>query len=357
MEKLFFFLSRPEDLILVKDGLDPNLLADWKELGWEMGTETKEGFLLPEDLSLVEWGQLHNFTDGSLVIDPSLLEKSSYLNSKLIQNDWKEDSGLSPLWTKRISSEDSLIDFLNELESPVVLKSEFGLAGRNQIAITSKSQSWKLQQITKRLFRYPILAEEWVGESRFYDFSTLWDFSNTGPVYLGSTEMIVEEDGTFRGIKMSPQTEINLVPYLDLCFHTVKTVSRTSEFSHLGPAAMDGFLFRSQEGKTVCQPMSEINFRYSMGRILYEIRKRRLVKEFESGILFLPLSKIKSWSEWAWISKLRNDTNSVLFYVTPARDERGKLFQNVGLYYEANEQMDGPSLFAKIAEEWQALGM
>ncbi|BDA77751.1 hypothetical protein LPTSP3_g06810 [Leptospira kobayashii] len=322
-----------------------------------MGTQVLKGDLLSGDLNLTEWGKMHVLSDGGLDFDPDSYEDSRYLNSKLNQFQWKEDTCLSPLWSRIIRSEETLIDFLNELDSPVVLKSAFGLAGRNQIVIEKQSQGWKLQQISKKLFSFPIIAEQWVGEERFYDFSTLWDFLEDGPIYLGCTEMIVEKDGTFRGIRMGRGVEESLLPFLEPSLQTIKTVSGLLEVKPTGPAAMDGFLYRTGNGLVSCQPFSEINFRYSMGRILYEIRKRRNLKDEESVLLFLPLANLKKWSEWEWLSKLRNETGREIFFATPPRDEKGKLFQTVGLYFESKKSLDydASATFQKVMEEWQNL--
>lgn len=342
---------------MIESALSHSLEADWKDIGWEMGNQVLTGDLLPGDLNLVEWGKMHRLSEDGLVFDSDLYEDSRYLNSKLNQIQWKEDADLSSLWSRIIHSEESLIDFLNELDSPVVLKAAFGLAGRNQIIIEKQSQGWKLQQISKKLFSYPIIAEQWVGAERFYDFSTLWDFSEDGPVYLGCTEMMVEKDGTFRGIRMGRGVEESLLPFLEPSLHTIKTVFGLLEVKPTGPAAMDGFLYKTGGGLVNCQPFSEINFRYSMGRILYEIRKRRNLKEEESVLVFLPLANLKKWSEWEWLSKLRKDTGREIFFTTPPRDNKGKLFQTVGLYFESKKQSDhdASAIFLKIMEEWQNL--
>lgn len=322
-----------------------------------MGTQVLKGDLLSGDLNLTEWGKMHVLSDDDLDFDTDSYEDSRYLNSKLNQFQWKEDAALSPLWARTIHSEETLIDFLNELDSPVVLKAAFGLAGRNQIIIEKQSQGWKLQQISKRLFSYPIIAEQWVGGDRFYDFSTLWDFLEDGPIYLGCTEMIVEKDGTFRGIRMGRGVEESLLPFLESSLRTIKTVFGLLEVKPTGPAAMDGFLYKIKDGLVQCQPFSEINFRYSMGRILYEIRKRRNLKDEESVLLFLPLVNLKKWSEWEWLAKLRKETEREIFFATPPRDGKGKLFQTVGLYFESKKDLDydASATFHKVMEEWQNL--
>lgn len=260
---------------------------------------------------------------------------------------------MSPLKTKLIASEEQLIDYLADLQHPIALKSEYGLAGRNHIILENQSQGWKLQQISKKLFRYPIYVEDWVGKDRYLDFSTLWDFTSTGPVFLGSTEMMVDKDGSFRGIRMSAEKEKQLTWILPNCLDTMKSVFYTSDYKPTGPAAMDGFFYR-KDSQVATQVFSEINFRYSMGRILYEIRKKRNVKTEESGILFLPLNKMKPFNEVTWLSSLREQTGASIFFVTPIRDAKGKFFQNVGIYYEENQKsMPAEELIEWLTQQWR----
>ncbi len=331
-----------------------NFRENLETIGFEIGAPWQEGDFLQDTPSFIEWGRINDLSQGYIERNSLKEEESRYLNSKINQREWKQESTLSPLKSTLINSEEQLIDALNHMESPVVLKGEFGLAGRNHIVIENQTQGWKLQQIPKKLFGYPIFAEEWVGKQRTLDFSTLWDFSETGPFFLGSTEMILDEDGSFRGIRMSAKKELQLTSILPNCLETIKTVYDLALFKPIGPAAMDGFFF-NRDGEIKVQVFSEINFRYSMGRILYEIRKRRNVRVLESGILFLPLTKIKPFDELKWIHFLKKETQGEFFFVTPIQDLRGKYFQNVGLYFEAPEtSIQEEALLQWILEDWRA---
>jgi hypothetical protein len=321
--------------------------------GFDIGSPWTEGDFLPDDLELIEWGKMNVLVDSYLQGDKESFERSKYLNSKLNQSDWKVQFDITKLRSKLISSEEQLIDYLTNFEFPIVLKAEFGLAGRNHIIIENPGQGWKLQQVNKKLFRYPILAEEWVGKSRSMDFSTLWDFHPHGPIYLGSTEMIIDVDGSFRGISMSASKEKQLTQILPLCLDTMKDIYAKAEYKPVGPAAMDGFFFL-RNSQTQIQLLSEINFRYSMGRILYEIRKRRNIRIEESGILFLPLNKMKLFNEETCLTMLKEESKAEFFFVTPLRDWKGKHFQNVGLYYETNgSSLPAHSIIGWIFEQWK----
>ncbi|MDZ4725517.1 MAG: hypothetical protein SH817_05140 [Leptospira sp.] len=332
-----------------------DFLSQFDKLGFAIGTPWIEGEFITSEMNLVEWGQYHDLNSPYLIPNEGKIEYSKYLNSKLVQRQWKEDFSLSPLKSKLISSEDLLIDYLNECQRPIVLKGAYGIAGRNHIIIESPSQGWKLQQIPKKLYNYPVFCEEWVGKDRIFDFSTLWDFTESGPSFLGITEMLVEADGSFRGIRMSANIEQRLVHILPDCLQIMKSILDASEFKPIGPAAMDGFLYKVNHELRV-QNFSEINFRYSIGRILFEIRKYKNLRMLESGLLFLPLNQIKKFNEKEWLSVVKKETGAEVFFVTPTKDAKGKYFQNVGLYYEEKQNsQQSNELVTWLGEAWRNL--
>ncbi|MCW7495143.1 hypothetical protein ND860_01305 [Leptospira levettii] len=331
MEKLFFPITNEEDYVLVEELPSDELYSHWKEKGFTPGIPTLVGSLLQE-VTLVEWGRRHVWEDGELVVDPIQLEMVRYLNSKVTQLDFRKNH--SPLPAKLISSEEHLFADLEEAKLPVVLKSEFGLAGRNHIIFKTPSDSWKLSQINKRLFGFPIVCEDWVGESRFFDFSTLWDVKESEFFYLTATNMWIDHDGGFRGIRIGGSQSGYEALFLPKVYDLVKDLKNLIPSEYAGPCAIDGFLY-TDEGLTVVQPVSEFNFRYSIGRILWEVRKKRNVKSGTiSGLLVLPYPKQGKLKEWELLKKLETDLNCDLVLLTPVRDLTGKAYQNAVLYFE-----------------------
>ncbi|PJZ46634.1 hypothetical protein [Leptospira brenneri] len=345
---MFFPISREEDFILVEELPSEELYSHWKDSGFTPGTPHLEGGLLGE-VNLLEWGCRNEWYEGRLVEDPIRTETSRYLNSKITQLDFRKNH--SPLPAKVISSEEHLFAELEEVKLPIVLKSEFGLAGRNHIIFKSPSDSWKMSQVNKRLFGFPVVAESWVGEERFFDFSTLWDVNDGEFFYLTSTAMLVDKEGVFRGIRIGG-SELTfaahfLPPVMDLVRDTKGFIPK--EYS--GPCAIDGFLFR-EEGRLQIQPVSEFNFRYSIGRILWEVRKKRNPKpEVVSGILILPYPKQGSLEEWSTIKRLEKELEISLILLTPVRDLSGKPYQNAVVYFETKEENE-PSVVESIWQSW-----
>lgn len=154
LEKMFFPVTRPEDFVLVEELPSDELYSHWKEVRLTPGTPVQEGDLLGE-VTLVEWGCRNEWYEGKLLEDPIRTETSRYLNSKITQLDFRKHH--SPLPAKVISSEEHLFAELEEAKLPIVLKSEFGLAGRNHIIFKSRSDSWKMSQVNKNFLVFPSL--------------------------------------------------------------------------------------------------------------------------------------------------------------------------------------------------------
>lgn len=343
---MFIPLSSINDYILVTEHPDPLLLNHWDLSGLSFGTICLVGDLLPrDDLELESWGQMYEFADGELKINYESLEISRTINSKIYQWDIRREE--TPLFGKVILSEETLLSELEDKDPPFVLKGEYGLAGRNQIVINSKTEGWKLSQIPKRLLGFPILLEEWVGDRRILDFSTLWDVQDSKFRYLGNTLMYVDKDGTFRGIRILKDSNPLVDTYLPKIYASVHSVQSKLTENYTGPCSVDGFFYR---GDTIqCLPISEFNFRYSIGRVLWEIRQKRNHKLEECGILILPFPKSEKFEEWSWIQKQNESMEGTLIYLTPVRDSKKKPYQNVILYYETNH-ID--SFVLELMEVW-----
>ncbi|TGK82673.1 hypothetical protein EHQ24_14720 [Leptospira noumeaensis] len=345
---MFFPITKSEDFVLVEELPSDELYIHWKNSGLTPGTPIQEGDLLGE-VSLVEWGCRNEWYDGRLLEDPIRIETSRYLNSKITQLDFRKHH--SPLAAKIITSEEHLFAELEEAKLPLVLKSEFGLAGRNHIIFKSASDSWKMAQVNKKLFGFPILAESWVGEERFFDFSTLWDVRDGEFFYLTSTTMLIDKEGVFRGIRIGGTEQSYSAHYLPPVMDLVRDTKGLLPKEYSGPCAIDGFLFR-EEGKVQIQPVSEFNFRYSIGRILWEVRKKRNPNgAVVSGILILPYPKQGSLDEWSTIGRLEIELSIHLILLTPVRDLSGKPYQNTVLYFETTEEKE-PSVVESIWLSW-----
>ncbi len=339
MEKFFLFVANPEDHVLLEELPEQTFWEDCQQF-IALPQLIQDLRFLP-NAELISWGNYFKVQDSVLEEDQDLIESSTYLNNKVNQATWRIDTDCSPIHPKIIQSLDALQDALEDLEFPIVIKSKFGLAGRNHIILESQKEHWKLQEIERKLNGFPLVLESWK-KDRVLDFSTLWQGEAGGLRFLGTTEMLIDEKGGFRGIYIAKDLNPILSSFLPKVYDQMMKVQKELLFPAIGPLAMDGFLFREKgELDLKLQPFSEINFRWSIGRILWEIRKKRRVESKGSGILFLSFGKSKDLDPFLLLKKIRTEWRGTLFFVSPPKDIQGKLFQQAGIYFESDEDQ-GP---------------
>ncbi|WP_135355017.1 hypothetical protein [Leptospira ryugenii] len=344
-------MARPDDFVHLTGNPHPSYFHFLKRFGIEPANIWKEGDLLSPSIQWKEWGRLHDLDNGVITENLDKRKESQYLNSKITQTIWKESLPEYVIRAKILHSEDGLFDYLQEHSSTaMVVKGRYGIAGRNHLILENPGQVWKLQQIKHKLFDFPIFVEEWFGKERFYDFSSLWDFDEVGPQGIELTHMYVDEKGGFLGISISKENSAYLQTYFPEIQKVIQSVYQLLEVPYQGPLAMDGFLYK-KNGTLHIQCFSEINFRYSIGRVLYEFKKRRNTFGETVGFLFLPVRSVQLKAIESWLEAIESEHNCFLNFVTPFMDQKNKAYQNVGLYWETKG--DESSLLEEIRLSWR----
>lgn len=348
LEKLFLVVANPNDFVFLEEEPPEDLLEYWNVLGFPIGQPIVNGASLSDDIELIEWGKRHRFHEGELVIDESLESTSRRLNSKLEQ--WEIRKEISPLRGRILRSEEDLVYQWEETHSPFVLKAEFGLAGRNMILVESPGQSWKSNQVETKLGGYPILWEEWVGRDRILDFSSLWDVKEGRFTFLSSTKMWIDEKGAFLGIQLDATGTSVWIPEV---YDSIRKCQGNHFSEYTGVCAVDSFLYR-KNGELILQPISEFNFRYSMGRILWEIRKKRNPKEnLISSLVILPFPKEKKGIDWIRPLQWQEKWKETILQLTPSADWKKKPYQNFVFYFETTEE-NIPQRMRELYEVWNS---
>jgi len=133
-----------------------------------------------------------------------------------------------------------------------------------------------------------VIVEPWL--NRVFDFSVQYDWRESRLRTLGYTRLINNARGQFKGIvtdAFCDGLEPALVRFLmqrvedrPRAYHWFETVllpkltAILEEIPYRGPLGVDAFVYRSVEGGLRLKPIVEVNPRYTMGRIAYEIGKR-----------------------------------------------------------------------------------
>lgn len=196
---------------------------------------------------------------------------------------WKSEQGFQDIPSKILEKPYDLSDLISEWSElqtdKIVLKPEFSFSGRHKILkfISIVSEQWENSEFQKEPSWFPCVAQPWV--QRTYDFSCLYDFNAVVPTFLGSTIQICDPKGTYNGAYTTSKKESEF--FFFLLEPIVKKLSESFSTEYQGPVSIDGFEFYSQNIKKI-QRISETNYRWSMGRILFELSKSVFFQQKET---------------------------------------------------------------------------
>lgn len=350
LERLFLALSHPEDAVVLSSPIPSGLAEEWKKKGWEVSNTILEepessgsarknrsdsSPLLDRlvDFELVEFGGVRSFEGGRFLPDESIWRPNAFWNSRIEQarfsqdmgepwvdsfSDEKKSIGNSILekweWVEERSrifhSAEDLRDFMESFsyeesfsaEDAFLFKSNYSSSGRGHVLWRSPKDNHRLAKV-----EYPVLCEPF-HPNRSVDFGILLDGKMDR--ILGVSRMWIGSDFQFKGCifyaegnpsedscgnpsgnsdpvsKMIQDLHSGLLSQPEIWKIWQKFIYTNSEGApeiHSGPAAWDGYFL--EDGRIRIR--SEINYRWSMGRIAREVRKKRNRSEPEDYGIFI----------------------------------------------------------------------
>ncbi|MDX1960829.1 MAG: hypothetical protein SFU98_19810 [Leptospiraceae bacterium] len=324
-EYLFASLSQSTDYVLITGKeLNEQTISSWTELFNQEINFFDKNKINSSTLNLVEWGKFYSYTNGDLISNEEKWKESSFLNSKITQANWKSHYTSNELNSCVIDSTTNLKKYFKQNSVPIVLKEEFGFSGIGNKIITKKNLDLEIQSKEK------FVIEKWA-ETRTKDFSGLFDVKDRNAKFLSLTEMKIGKNGAFLASHLEPdQNELIIVEMQNF----INSLLYQEKIDYVGPISIDGFEY-FDEGKFKLQIFSEINFRFSMGRVLYEIRKRRNAEK-KSCSLFFAKVKIKTKNELLDRLNKFSSINKIFYKILTPILQRSSSFPIV-LYLESNE--------------------
>jgi len=271
MEYLFFLLSKPNDFVVLSEKVDPNFEDYSKNKFKATGEFSSSEAISSKGSNLVEWGKFHSIDqDGYTKDDIEKIKISKLLNSKINQIQIYNDSD-------KLHS--LLLDTHTVLQNPqypLLFKPDLSFSGIQHKILYNKEDLIIFQ---KKNSSKGIIQEY---KNRVLDFSLLYEIDETSIQYLCSTEMQINEKNTYLSSKILKKSslesilQMNSLEFTDLnekIIELVKGFLSCMSTKYRGPISVDGFIFKEKNSLHV-REISEINFRYTMGRILYEISKK-----------------------------------------------------------------------------------
>ena len=271
MEYLFFTLSKPNDFVVLSEKVDPYFEDYSKKKFNSTGEFSSLEAIVSQSSNLVEWGKFHSIDqDGYTKDDIEKIKISKLLNSKISQIQIYNDSD-------RLHSQ--ILDAQTVLQNPqypLLFKPDLSFSGIQHKILFNQEE---LTTFQKKNNINGVIQEY---KNRVLDFSFLYDFDETSIQYLCTTEMQINEKNTYLSSKISKKSslesilQMNSLKFTDLnekIIELVKDFLFNMKMKYRGPLSVDGFVYKEKNSIDI-REISEINFRYTMGRILYEISKK-----------------------------------------------------------------------------------
>jgi hypothetical protein len=270
MEYLSFILSKQRDFVLLSEEIDPYFEKYLKKKFRGMGEYLSRDEILCQDSNLVEWGRFHSIDqDGTIQNDIEKIKTSRLLNSKISQlKIYKTEDNLH----SRILEKNSEIQNLN---FPILYKPDLSFSGIYHKILQTKEELFEFQ---KNLQKNGVVQEY---KNRVLDFSFLYEIENNSINLLCITKMQINDKNTYISSSINSENSLkNITEKYKIDFtqinkkikNLVQSFLSEIQLEYKGPLSVDGFIYKEKDHFFV-REISEINFRYTMGRILYEVSK------------------------------------------------------------------------------------
>jgi uncharacterized ferritin-like protein (DUF455 family) len=300
---LMAHLGHRDDILLVESEPSSDWILSMQDAGFEMPELLSESGLsstlkLRKVNSLVPWGwsvasykkyqRIKNRSINQIAEPLFWVDKDPRVNpySKLFASGLRAEDDLAGRICASIEAVLECIESFRGDFLKVVIKSPYGCSGRNftffvfSEGLKPQNEKWILNQLA---LYGAVLVEPWV--ERVADFSYQFQVCDGGEFKsLGPTRFFVNERGQYKGHALK-RILSGLPKDVQKEWHDPDhgwlrrfeaTAHRVSEslfqFGYVGPAGIDGFVYRI-DGEFRFQSLSEVNPRFTMGRVLLELSK------------------------------------------------------------------------------------
>ncbi|MEM8953050.1 MAG: DUF455 family protein [Verrucomicrobiota bacterium] len=307
LEVLCAFLARRDDVVLVRRLPSAGHLKRLREAGFELPEfeemardgRLAEGGLVGErkvnELRPWSWGPQSARVMGDLVENlPGDAEAVDFWN------EWRRVL-FSKAWEAGLFGKGIVCDtperVLGELAAlrasgyeRAVVKAVFGASGqKNQVVVTDGAEDAAKWRWVERMLAQQgrVVVEGWE-EDRVLDFSVQYEMGVEGLRKLGVVR--VENDGRGQfvsalwgpkichglGVDLARLMMSDVLPAYEVGGELAATLERgLREAGYVGPVGVDGMVYReSRTGELRGRMVVEVNPRYTMGRMAYELGKR-----------------------------------------------------------------------------------
>ncbi|MCB1090485.1 MAG: DUF455 family protein, partial [Verrucomicrobiae bacterium] len=307
LEPLVLFLSRRDDVVLMRSEPRREYLERLRSLGFDLPEieivaselelasdsltrERKLYELRPwswEPRAAALFGPLLNqVPDSSPAVVWSETVRSRFSKGEQMDRwpDWEPRGPWRSFACRSAEERNAAIRQIHDTfgpEHPVFLKQSFAAAGRGNSILDPTGVGARSYPVGSE----PVVIEPWV--DRVFDFSVQYEMTGEGLRFVGFCRQILDSHGRYRGTVWTPKfcsglpSELarflmeTVLPRYDVEGGFAKELeSWLGEADYRGPVGVDAFVFRGISGALRHRLLCEVNPRYTMGRLTWELSRK-----------------------------------------------------------------------------------
>jgi uncharacterized ferritin-like protein (DUF455 family) len=307
LASLMMFVSQCDDVVISQQRPSTEFLTLYKNAGFALPQFADWTELSNRTITRFEpWGKtkysqkLIDSFPGRIVETQSVVPPEHLFSKQWAIENFR-DSGPESFPSTIVTDKQAVIDlakkFLAEEECPLVIKAPHGSSGRNMIRVMRpglepKQITW-IETTLKS--QRSLICEPWV--EKVTDLSVQIQVGATGTKILGITNFLTDKRGQYIGHFLGKKFH-----HIEQDFHREfhrqefqrKLEEKANEVGeqlfvngYRGPAGIDAFVFKSKDGLNL-RRLVEINPRFTMGRIAFELEK---MVPYKTKAIWLHLSK------------------------------------------------------------------
>lgn len=293
----FIGMGTEKDKILIDCDVDDEYLHYLDLCGISLPQIVKENYDL-HDYDAFPWGwnetALKRFKKFNASCNHPPLDIIAKLNSRSYCFNIANRYNIGVPNSRFFSSYNLLWEFLHKSTFPVVIKPEYGNAGRGFVIINSERELYDKKETMKSMFKNKLIGvyvEPWL--NRVLDISALTYIDSHGSVSsVKIYQTLNNRFGTFYGIRLRQNNE-EINKWKPILIYTVdEIVPHLHQEGYFGALSIDSFIWQDYYGKKHIVPLVELNLRNSISTITFELQNK-IAKNRECLLFFVPRKRYK----------------------------------------------------------------
>lgn len=275
--------AQPQDIVAVTALPQSNYLTALQDTGW--WPEGLPHLALLQEKEIFQGKECHSWGPSRQVQAWAKARQMKYA----IPQDWQtichvNSKAFSFRYTclseaALIYNERELLDWLQRMPGPKVLKTCFGLSGQGNRLIHHSFPSSDILAFCQKEWqqRRPIICEPWL--DRILDFSTQWFIHSHRQIeWIGATRFETDSQGAYQGTLAGPKEMLfaSFQPFLEEHRQVAqKALEDIAAIGFFGPVGIDALLYRHSQDQSIClYPLVEINGRQTMSLVALRLQRR-----------------------------------------------------------------------------------